>query len=78
MNNIIDNVHDLMKISDDELTETLLDEKYNKALLRELVRRSIHMANDYKYLANENKEKSDRLMNDIRDTQKRMRDIPGY
>lgn len=50
MNKIIDNVHELMKLSRDELNEVLLDEKYNKAMLRELVRRSINTAQDYKLM----------------------------
>ena len=50
MNQIIDNVHELMKLSRDELNEVLLDEKYNKAMLRELVRRSINTAQDYKLM----------------------------
>jgi hypothetical protein len=50
MNQIIDNVHELMKLSRDELDEVLLDEKYNKAMLRELVRRSINTAQDYKLM----------------------------
>lgn len=47
-NKIIDNPHKLMKLSRDELDDILLQEKYNKALLRELVRRSLTVANDYK------------------------------
>lgn len=50
MNNIIDNVHKLMELSRDELDEILLDEKYNKAMLRELVRRVINTAQDYKLM----------------------------
>jgi len=47
MNNLIDDVHELMKLSESELTEKLLDDKYNKANLRELVRRSLKLASDY-------------------------------
>lgn len=45
---IIDDVHELMKLSNEELDEVLIDQKYNKALLRELVRRSLKVAKDYK------------------------------
>lgn len=48
MNKIIDNVHDLMKMSREELDDILLDKKYNSALLRELIRRTLKVANDYK------------------------------
>lgn len=47
-NQIIDDVQTLMGLSDNELTEVLLDEKYNKANLRELVRRSLKEAIEYK------------------------------
>lgn len=46
--NIIDDVGILMELSADELNEALLDEKYNKANLRELVRRSISRVKTYK------------------------------
>ncbi|MBP3038079.1 hypothetical protein J9303_00970 [Bacillaceae bacterium Marseille-Q3522] len=42
--NIIDNVSKLMLLADDELTEILLQEKYNKQNLRELVRRALDEA----------------------------------
>lgn len=45
---IIDDVEHLMSVSDDELTEILLQEKYNKVLLRELVRRSLKATKEYK------------------------------
>lgn len=45
---LIDDPLKLMTLEDRELDETLLDEKYNKALLRELVRRSLKVAKDYK------------------------------
>lgn len=48
MDNLIDNVHDLMKMSREELDDVLLDKKYNSALLRELIRRTLKVANDYK------------------------------
>lgn len=41
MNNIIDNIEYLLKITDIELEDLLLDEKYNKANLRELIKRLI-------------------------------------
>lgn len=49
MNGIIDNVHDLMKMSREELDEILLDKKYNSAMLRELVRRTLNVAKEYKF-----------------------------
>lgn len=45
---IIHDIEHLMSVSDDELTEILLQDKYNKALLRELVRRSLRTAKEYK------------------------------
>lgn len=50
MNKIIDDVHKLMQLSRDELNEVLLDKKYNKAMLRELIRRTIDTAQDYKLM----------------------------
>lgn len=41
MNKIIDPVSELLLLSDDELRETLLGEKYNKANLRELIHRIV-------------------------------------
>lgn len=49
MDNLIDDVHTLMKMSREELDEVLLDKKYNSALLRELIRRILKVANDYKF-----------------------------
>lgn len=48
MPNLLENINELMGLSKDELTEVLLDEKYNKANLREQLRRSISTANEYK------------------------------
>ncbi|XBO86373.1 hypothetical protein AAGG52_01015 [Bacillus licheniformis] len=45
---IIDEVNYLMTLTDDELNELLINEKYNKANLRELVRRTLKVANEYK------------------------------
>lgn len=45
---ILDDVNKLMTLTEEDLTDVLLDKKYNKALLRELVRRSLRVANDYK------------------------------
>lgn len=63
--NIIDDIHDLMRLSEDELTEVLLNEKYNKANLRELVRRSLETARDYKkafeYERSENERMKERV-----------------
>lgn len=47
-NKIIDSVLKLIELSDDEIDELLLDEKYNKANLRELVRRSLKATKEYK------------------------------
>ncbi len=48
MPSIIDDVDKLMEMSREELDEVLLDKKYNKALLRELVRRCLYKAKNYK------------------------------
>lgn len=69
MKKIIDEVQDLMKLPEDELTELLLEEKYNKAILRELVRRTLKVANDYKkafeYEHSKNEELEERIENTI-------------
>lgn len=45
---IIDDINKLLGFSDDELNEVLLDDKYNKANLRELVRRVLFNIKEYK------------------------------
>ncbi|WP_394139068.1 hypothetical protein [Cytobacillus oceanisediminis] len=47
-NGIIDDVESLMSLTEEELTEKLLEDKYNKANLRELIKRTIDRANTYK------------------------------
>lgn len=49
-NTIIDDIYKLINMSRDELDETLLDEKYNKANLRELIRRLIPELRNYREL----------------------------
>lgn len=48
MNGIIDKPSSLINLSGDELAELLLDDKYNKTNLRELVKKCIHMCKVYK------------------------------
>ena len=48
MNKIIDDIKDLMLLSPEKLDEKLLEEKFNKANLRELVRRSLKEIKEYK------------------------------
>lgn len=45
---LIDDVDYLLTLSSEELDELLLSEEYNKANLRELVRRTLAYAWDYK------------------------------
>ncbi|MEK3955835.1 MULTISPECIES: hypothetical protein [unclassified Psychrobacillus] len=45
---MIDEVKELLALTETELDEILLSEKYNKANLRELVRRCLQVANEYK------------------------------
>lgn len=45
---MLDRIEDLMKLSSDELDEVLLQEKYNKANLREVIRRTLAVAIGYK------------------------------
>ncbi|QQO41034.1 hypothetical protein 015DV002_80 [Bacillus phage 015DV002] len=63
---IIDEVNYLMTLSDDELNELLISEKYNKANLRELVRRTLKVANEYKkafeYETSEEKIETDKAL----------------
>lgn len=47
-NKIIVEVKDLLALSKSDLDEILLAENYNKANLRELVRRCLKVANEYK------------------------------
>lgn len=65
MPNIIDNVKALMDMSEDELTETLLDDKYNKANLRELVRRTLKEAKEYKVAFYYEKQEHEKLKTKI-------------
>lgn len=44
---LLDRIEDLMKLNRDELDEVLLQEKYNKANLREVIRRALAVANDF-------------------------------
>lgn len=45
---LIDDVKDLMTLSDDRLREVLLEDRYNnKSVLRELVRRTLKVAKEY-------------------------------
>lgn len=48
LNNIIDDIDKLIDMPREELDEILLDKKYNKALLRELIRRCIRELKFYK------------------------------
>ena len=48
--NIIDDMNSLINMSREELDETLLDEKYNRANLRELIRRIIPELRNYRDL----------------------------
>lgn len=50
MPEIIDDINKLMKMNREELDETLLNKKYNKANLRELVRRLTKEAKLYRNL----------------------------
>ncbi|MED2944234.1 hypothetical protein P4284_22760 [Bacillus swezeyi] len=63
---IIDEVNDLMTLTDDELNDLLINEKYNKANLRELVRRTLKVANEYKkafeYEISETKKETDEAL----------------
>lgn len=45
---IIDDVKYLMNLNEDELESVLLDKKYNNQNLRELARRILKVANEYK------------------------------
>lgn len=45
---MLEKVEDLLKMTDDELNEVLCDEKYNKANLREQIRRSLTKTKEYK------------------------------
>ncbi len=46
MNTILDNPKSLMNLSREELDEILLDSKYNRPMLRELVRRCLKEMKD--------------------------------
>ena len=47
-NEIIDDVEYALSLKEEELNELLLNEKYNKANLRELLRRTLKVTNEYK------------------------------
>ncbi|MFT0803341.1 hypothetical protein VSK91_21965 [Bacillus swezeyi] len=63
---IIDKVNDLMTLTDDELNDLLTNEKYNKVNLRELVRRTLKVAIEYKkafeYEISETKKETDEAL----------------
>ncbi|KAF6565403.1 hypothetical protein G9G63_09605 [Paenibacillus sp. EKM202P] len=48
MDKIIDDTKELVLLSPEKLDDKLLEEKYNKANLRELVRRSLKEVKEYK------------------------------
>ncbi|MNW62898.1 hypothetical protein D3C74_410550 [compost metagenome] len=48
MNKIIDDIKELVLLSPEKLDEKLLEEKYNKPNLRELVRRNLKEIKEYK------------------------------
>ncbi|MGV6935956.1 hypothetical protein ACWA2B_10620 [Paenibacillus sp. CMM36] len=48
MNKIIDDIKELVLLSPEKLDKKLLEEKYNKPNLRELVRRSLKEIKEYK------------------------------
>lgn len=65
MSSLLDNVRKLLDLPEDELRELLLDEKYNKANLREMIRRLIKQTKEYKrafeYEREANKELEEKL-----------------
>ncbi|PGP12615.1 hypothetical protein COA01_32890 [Bacillus cereus] len=65
MKKIIDDIESLRLLSDDELSEKLLEEKYNKANLRELIKRILKQLSEYEaafeYQVALNKEKNEQL-----------------
>ncbi|MGX5609575.1 hypothetical protein ACWKTZ_24695 [Bacillus cereus] len=75
MKKIIDDIESLRLLNDDELSEKLLEEKYNKANLRELVKRILKQLSEYEaafeYQVGLNKEKDEQL-DDIRKKIKRL------
>ncbi|MEK5098614.1 MULTISPECIES: hypothetical protein [Bacillus] len=75
---IIDEVKYLMTLTDDELNELLISEKYNKANLRELVRRTLKVANEYKkafeYEISEEKKETDEALR-LYDEERRQIDV---
>ena len=60
---LIDDVKYLMGLNEDELEEILLNEKYNKQNLRELVKRTLKVTSEYKkafeYEISEEKKETD-------------------
>lgn len=75
MKKIIDDIESLRLLSDDELSEKLLEEKYNKANLRELIKRILKQLFEYEaafeYQVELNKEKNEQL-EDVRKKIKRL------
>lgn len=60
---LIDDVKYLMGLNEDELEEILLNEKYNKQNLRELIKRTLKVTSEYKkafeYEISEEKKETD-------------------
>lgn len=65
-NKIIDDVEYLMSLNENELNDVLLNDKYNKQNLRELLRRTLKKTNEYKkafeYEKSEEKKETDRIL----------------
>lgn len=68
-NKIIDDVKKLLELNDDELNEKLLEPKYNKANLRELLRRTLSYTQE---LESTYKDTRHSLKDEIDDYQKRV------
>lgn len=68
---IVDDVAYLLTLSPEELDELLLSDAYNKANLRELVRRVLESASEYKmafeYAIGEERRQAERLNDYYRD-----------
>lgn len=73
--NILDDVENLMKLSRDELDEILLDPKYNKANLRQLLRISLGRIQTYKKAWEYERSQKEKLEEKVENMKEKINDL---
>lgn len=75
MKKMLDSIEDLMLLSEDDLSERLIDSTYNNANLRELVRRSIRKNKEYKGAFEYQVELNEKMEEKLERTKKTFMDV---